>query len=173
MRQLLTVARSHSPYDHEGHEIRIAADFSCETNDRRKEFLALRPQFHQLDIKYGLFDPDRMWITKDGRSKDFFDPDDLCLFLEGLTSQAIGTATMNPQSPSDDPSSAEPPLPSPTTSDSRRCNDGGKHGRGRDAERLPRSEDGRDLALQAVTALTHDQRRGKCRSPLKPTIPDG
>ena len=90
-RLLLTAARSHGPYDFKGHAIRIAADFSKDTNDRRKAFLNLRPLLRQLDIKYGLFEPARMWITKDGKSRDFYDPADLRSFLERLTSQNMDT----------------------------------------------------------------------------------
>ncbi|KAJ1119385.1 hypothetical protein NDU88_007571 [Pleurodeles waltl] len=60
VRQLLLTARPHGPYRHDGHEIRIAVDFSCETNEKRKAFLALRPQLLHLNIKFGLFEPARM-----------------------------------------------------------------------------------------------------------------
>ncbi|KAJ1113916.1 hypothetical protein NDU88_002156 [Pleurodeles waltl] len=59
-RQLLMVARSHGPFRTEGCEIRIAADFSKETNDRSKAFLSLRPRLRQMGIQYGLFEPARM-----------------------------------------------------------------------------------------------------------------
>ncbi|KAJ1116663.1 hypothetical protein NDU88_004869 [Pleurodeles waltl] len=83
-RQLLLAARVHRPFKAEGYEIRITADFSKETNDRRKGFLALRPWMRQLDVKYGLFEPARLWVTKNGVSKDFYDPEDLRLFLDSL-----------------------------------------------------------------------------------------
>ncbi|KAJ1198355.1 hypothetical protein NDU88_002196 [Pleurodeles waltl] len=65
-------------------EVRLTADFSKETNDCRRTFLALRTRLRQLDVKYGLFEPARMWITKNGESRDFYDPADLQVFLEGL-----------------------------------------------------------------------------------------
>ncbi|KAJ1213434.1 hypothetical protein NDU88_001071 [Pleurodeles waltl] len=40
--------------------IRMTADFSKETSERRKAFLALRPRLRQLEIKFGLFEPARM-----------------------------------------------------------------------------------------------------------------
>ncbi|KAJ1167305.1 hypothetical protein NDU88_007697 [Pleurodeles waltl] len=40
-------------------EIRLSADFSKETADQRRAFLSLR----HLDVKFGLFEPARMWIT--------------------------------------------------------------------------------------------------------------
>ncbi|KAJ1093435.1 hypothetical protein NDU88_006536 [Pleurodeles waltl] len=49
------LAKSQGPYSLEEHEIRVVADFSRLTNDKRKAFLALRPQFRNLDIKYGIF----------------------------------------------------------------------------------------------------------------------
>ncbi|KAJ1201719.1 hypothetical protein NDU88_005525 [Pleurodeles waltl] len=79
-RQILQVARSHGPLRVDQHEIQITADYSKETNERRKAFLALRPRLRKLEMKYGLFDPARMWVTKNGVSKDFYNPDELRLF---------------------------------------------------------------------------------------------
>ncbi|KAJ1099425.1 hypothetical protein NDU88_004526 [Pleurodeles waltl] len=81
-RQLLQAARTHSPFRMEGYDIHITADYSKDTNERRKAFLALRPRLRQLEVKYGLFDPARMWVTKNGVFKDFYDPEDLRLFLD-------------------------------------------------------------------------------------------
>ncbi|KAJ1116609.1 hypothetical protein NDU88_004815 [Pleurodeles waltl] len=71
VRQLLTAAHNHSPHVFEWDEIHITDDFSCETNLRRKAFLALRPQLQKLDIILGLFEPAHIWITKDVWSRDF------------------------------------------------------------------------------------------------------
>ncbi|KAJ1099562.1 hypothetical protein NDU88_004662 [Pleurodeles waltl] len=62
--QILQTARSHGPFWIGQHGIRITADYSKDTNERRKAFLALRPRLRQLEMKYGLFDPARMWVTK-------------------------------------------------------------------------------------------------------------
>ncbi|KAJ1213671.1 hypothetical protein NDU88_001303 [Pleurodeles waltl] len=70
-RQVISTAKTRQPISLDGHEIRVAADFSRLTNDRRREFLALRPQLRSLDIKYGLFEPAPMWITHHGTSRDF------------------------------------------------------------------------------------------------------
>ncbi|KAJ1211086.1 hypothetical protein NDU88_006448 [Pleurodeles waltl] len=83
-RQLLQEARAHGPFQSDGLEVRLTSDFSKETSDHRRAFLALRPHLHQLDVKYGLFEPARMWITKNGESRDFYVPADLQMFLEGL-----------------------------------------------------------------------------------------
>ncbi|KAJ1192565.1 hypothetical protein NDU88_001872 [Pleurodeles waltl] len=56
-RQIISAAKTQDPVSLEGHEIRVAADFSRLTNEQRKAFLALRPQLRNLDIKYGLFEP--------------------------------------------------------------------------------------------------------------------
>ncbi|KAJ1202683.1 hypothetical protein NDU88_006480 [Pleurodeles waltl] len=82
-------ARSHSPFRIDQHEIRITADYSNETNERRKAFLALRPRLHKLEMKYGLFDPARMRVTKNGVSKDFYNPDELRLFLDSFQPQPM------------------------------------------------------------------------------------
>ncbi|KAJ1163630.1 hypothetical protein NDU88_004086 [Pleurodeles waltl] len=73
-RQILQAARSHGSFQIGQHDIRITADYSKDTNERRKAFLALRPRLRQLEMKYGLFDPARMWVTKNGVSKDFYNP---------------------------------------------------------------------------------------------------
>ncbi|KAJ1171090.1 hypothetical protein NDU88_002961 [Pleurodeles waltl] len=75
-------ALTHGPFRTEGYDIRITADYSKDTNERRKTFLAHQPRLRQLEIKYGLFDPTRMWVTKNGVSNDFYDPEDLRLFLD-------------------------------------------------------------------------------------------
>ncbi|KAJ1118907.1 hypothetical protein NDU88_007094 [Pleurodeles waltl] len=66
-------------------QIRMTADFSKETSDRRKAFLALRSCLRQLEIKFGLFEPARMWITKNNVSKDFYDSTDLSLYLDSIS----------------------------------------------------------------------------------------
>ncbi|KAJ1107365.1 hypothetical protein NDU88_004756 [Pleurodeles waltl] len=78
-------AHTHGPFRHDDYEIRITADFLKETNDRCKAFLALRPRLRQLEVKYDLFEPAHMWIPKNGQSKDFYNLEDLRLFLDGLT----------------------------------------------------------------------------------------
>ncbi|KAJ1181330.1 hypothetical protein NDU88_006538 [Pleurodeles waltl] len=80
--QLLLEARSHGPFKAEGFEVRITADISIETNDRRKAFLSLRSRLRQLEVKYGLFEPARMWITKGGKSRHYYDPEELHLYLD-------------------------------------------------------------------------------------------
>ncbi|KAJ1115809.1 hypothetical protein NDU88_004031 [Pleurodeles waltl] len=64
--QVISAARSQVPYSLEGHEIRVATDFSKVTNKKRKAFLALRPQLRKLDIKFDLFEPACIWITQGG-----------------------------------------------------------------------------------------------------------
>ncbi|KAJ1091103.1 hypothetical protein NDU88_004230 [Pleurodeles waltl] len=68
----------------ERYDIRITADYSKDTNKRRKAFLALLPRLRQMEMKYGLFDPARMWVTKNGVSKNFYDPEDLRPFLDSF-----------------------------------------------------------------------------------------
>ncbi|KAJ1202854.1 hypothetical protein NDU88_006649 [Pleurodeles waltl] len=70
------------PYMYEGHELRLAQDFSRDTIEKQSAFLALHPQLWQLQIKLGLFETACMWITKDGKSKDFLDPQALFRFLD-------------------------------------------------------------------------------------------
>ncbi|KAJ1199700.1 hypothetical protein NDU88_003533 [Pleurodeles waltl] len=75
--QLLQRARTHKPCQMDGQEIWISADFSKETSERRRAFLALQPRLRQMEVKYGLFEPATMWVTKNGVSQDFYNPEDL------------------------------------------------------------------------------------------------
>ncbi|KAJ1099322.1 hypothetical protein NDU88_004424, partial [Pleurodeles waltl] len=92
-RQILQAAVKQGPFQLDQHDIRITADYSKETNDRRKAFLALRPRLRQLEIKYGLFDPARMWVTKNGVSKDFYNPEELQLFLDSFQPQSMDSTS--------------------------------------------------------------------------------
>ncbi|KAJ1083096.1 hypothetical protein NDU88_003256 [Pleurodeles waltl] len=46
-------------------------------------------------MKYGLFDPPRMWATKNGVSKDFYNPKELRLFLDSFQSQPKDSTNSN------------------------------------------------------------------------------
>ncbi|KAJ1190315.1 hypothetical protein NDU88_007053 [Pleurodeles waltl] len=97
--QLLQMACSHGPFRMNEQMIRMTADFSKETSESREAFLAHLPRLHQLEMKFGLFEPARMWITKNNVSKDFYDPEDLCIFLDCLQTGPMDTATpLQPQS---------------------------------------------------------------------------
>ncbi|KAJ1130439.1 hypothetical protein NDU88_008792 [Pleurodeles waltl] len=86
-RQLLQTARTQGSFRSGNLEIRMSADFSKETANRRKAFLSSRTQLCCLEVKFGLFEPARMWITKNGESLNFYDPEELRTFLEGLQDQ--------------------------------------------------------------------------------------
>ncbi|KAJ1099032.1 hypothetical protein NDU88_004136 [Pleurodeles waltl] len=89
VRQILTIARAPGPFKTNGHEIRITADFLRETNEHWTGFLALCPKIRQPEVKYGLFDPARLWTTKNGVSKNFYNPEDLRLYLDNLHSLSM------------------------------------------------------------------------------------
>ncbi|KAJ1114318.1 hypothetical protein NDU88_002556 [Pleurodeles waltl] len=76
-------------------QIHIAADFSKGTNKHRKAFFSLRPHLRQLEVKYGLFELAHMWVTKNGQSKDFYDPEDLQLYLDDLPITAMDLSPQN------------------------------------------------------------------------------
>ncbi|KAJ1134280.1 hypothetical protein NDU88_000733 [Pleurodeles waltl] len=94
-RQILQAARSHGPFRVDQHDIGITADYSKETNEHRKAYLALRPWLRQLEMKYGLFDPARIWVTNNGVSKDFYNPEELRLFLDSFHSQPMDSTSTN------------------------------------------------------------------------------
>ncbi|KAJ1156850.1 hypothetical protein NDU88_009569 [Pleurodeles waltl] len=168
-RQILQVARNHGPFRIDQHEIRITGDYSKETNERRKAFLALRPRLRKLEMKYGLFDPARMWVTKNGVSKDFYNPDELRLFLDSFQSQPMDS--FNTDSEHDivgGSDRAETPH-SGIEKVKTALHDTGACHRGRDMERLTRSYDDRGQILHPVVTHTQLSERDKSRSPLKPT----
>ncbi|KAJ1204842.1 hypothetical protein NDU88_000280 [Pleurodeles waltl] len=168
-RQLLQVARNHGPFRIDQHEIRITGDYSKETNKRRKAFLALRPLLRKLEMKYGLFDPARMWVSKNGVSKDFYDPDELRLFLDSFQSQPMDS--LNTDSEHDTVGGSdrvETPHSGMEKTKAALYDTGASH-RGRDMERLTRSYDDRGQILHAVVTHTQLSERDKSRSPLKPT----
>ncbi|KAJ1181944.1 hypothetical protein NDU88_007143 [Pleurodeles waltl] len=88
-RQLLQTARTQGLLRSGNLEIRMSADFSKETADRRKAFLSFRTQLRLLEVKFGLFEPARMWITKNGESQNFYGPEDVRTFLERLQDQTL------------------------------------------------------------------------------------
>ncbi|KAJ1107587.1 hypothetical protein NDU88_004977 [Pleurodeles waltl] len=166
-RQLLQTARTQGPLRLGTLEIRLSADFSRETAERRRAFLSLRSCLRHLDVKFGLFEPARMWITKNGESLTFYNPEDLRMFLEGLqdTSQTMETT---PQSspPSQDVQDQALGAGQPEAvldSDRRTATDSPIRGR------LTKNYDDRGQVLQAVVMYTQLSDRDKSRSPLKPT----
>ncbi|KAJ1149857.1 hypothetical protein NDU88_002656 [Pleurodeles waltl] len=172
-RQLLQTAQTQGPLRLGTLEIRLSADFSRETAERRRAFLSLRPRLRHLDVKFGLFEPARMWITKNGESRTFNDPEDLRIFLEVLqdTSQTMETTAQSSSLSQDvqgralgaGQPEAEPDPDRRTATDSQT--------RGRDLERLTKNYDNRGQVLQAVAMYTQLSDRDKSCSPLKPTGP--
>ncbi|KAJ1082601.1 hypothetical protein NDU88_002766 [Pleurodeles waltl] len=166
-RKLLQVARNHGPLRVDRYEIRITADYSKDTNERRKAFLALRPRLHQLEMKYGLFDPARMWVTKNGVSKDFCNPEDLIIFWYSFQHQPTdSTIPIRPQDTVGDDSYIPPSgLERGGTDryDPNNCP------RGRDLERLTRAHDDRGQVLHDVAVHTQLSERKKSCTPLKPS----
>ncbi|KAJ1199950.1 hypothetical protein NDU88_003781 [Pleurodeles waltl] len=167
--QLLQTARTQGLLRSGNLEIRMSADFSKETADRRKAFLSFHTQFRHLEVKFGLFEPARMWIIKNGESLNFYDPEDLRTFLEGLQDQTQSLEmTAQPLQPTRSPlQSTSYPVPAPEP-EMRSTRD--PQSRGRDFERLAKSYDDRGQVLQAVVMHTQLWERDKSHSPLKPTM---
>ncbi|KAJ1210427.1 hypothetical protein NDU88_005791 [Pleurodeles waltl] len=151
-------------------KVRLTAEFSRETNNCRRAFLALGPRLRQLDVKYGLFEPAIMWITKNGESQDFYDPANMQVFLEGLQDHTqpidMETSIRIQDTQSLLPSVA--PLAPVLEAGGRATVD--SHTRGRDLERLMKSHNNRGQVLQAVAMHTQITGRDKSRSPLKITL---
>ncbi|KAJ1113068.1 hypothetical protein NDU88_001327 [Pleurodeles waltl] len=107
------MARTQRPLRSVNLEIRISADFSKETADWRKAFLSFRTQLRCLDVKFGLFELARMWITKNGESRNFYNPADVRAFLERLQdhAQSMETTAQTPQSTWGPPSGTGHPAP--------------------------------------------------------------
>ncbi|KAJ1155405.1 hypothetical protein NDU88_008135 [Pleurodeles waltl] len=168
-RQILQVARNHGPFRIDQHKIRITADYSKETNERRKAFLALRPRLRKLEMKYGLFHPARMWVTKNGVSKDFYNPDELRLFLDSFQSQPMDSYNTDSEHDIVGGSDRAETPHSGIEKVKTALHDTGASHRGRDMERLTRSYDDRGQILHAVVTHTQLSERDKSSSPLKPT----
>ncbi|KAJ1149930.1 hypothetical protein NDU88_002728 [Pleurodeles waltl] len=141
----------------EGYDICITADYSKDTNECRKAFLALRPHLRQLEMKYGLFDPARMWVTKNGVSKDFYDPEDLRLFLDTFQDPSMDTATLTRLQEQPKDSHYTPPPGSERGGVERH-----------DPEHCLEDNDDWGQVLQAVVLHTQLSERYKSRSSLKP-----
>ncbi|KAJ1156905.1 hypothetical protein NDU88_009622 [Pleurodeles waltl] len=107
-----------------------------------------------------------MWITKNGQSKDLYDTEDRCLFLDGLTTTAMDLTP--PTLPSGLPEDSLSTLSSHASVYGRKSCDGMTQHRGRDLERPMRPHSDRDQALLAVAHQTQQPDRDKSRSPLKP-----
>ncbi|KAJ1207910.1 hypothetical protein NDU88_003300 [Pleurodeles waltl] len=167
-RQLLQAARMQGPFRSGTLEIRLSADFSKETAERRKAFLSLSARLCHLDVKFGLFEPARMWLTKNGESQNFYDPEDLRAFLDGLHdhSQTMEMTAQTPLDTQDLPSGAGHPV---TASESEGKVTTELQTRGRDLDRLTKSFFDRGQVLQAVAMHTQTLDRDKSRSPLKLT----
>ncbi|KAJ1107946.1 hypothetical protein NDU88_005332 [Pleurodeles waltl] len=150
--QLLLEARSYGPFKTKGYEVGITADFSKETNDRRTAFLSLRPRLRQLEVKYGLFDPTQMWIPKNGKSRDFHEPEKLRHYLDELSAQVMDMTllALHLEKTTD----WHGVSPSFTTSEVQNRNDNDPHPKGRDSGRSMRAHSDRDHALQAVAHHT-------------------
>ncbi|KAJ1100526.1 hypothetical protein NDU88_005608 [Pleurodeles waltl] len=148
-------------------EIRLSADFSKETADRRRAFLSFHPRLCHLDVKFGLFEPARMWITKNGESRTFYDPEDLKSFLEGLhdPTQSMESTTQPPQD-TQNQTRGKGQSEIALDTDGRPTTD--PQTRGRDLKRLTKSFDDRGQVLQAVAMHTQLPDRDKSRYPLKP-----
>ncbi|KAJ1130421.1 hypothetical protein NDU88_008774 [Pleurodeles waltl] len=103
--------------------------------------------------------------TKDGISKNFYKPDILCTFLDGLTERDTDLTLLVPEH-------ALRPSPSPgSVCGDRWCTDVTRH-TGKDVERLGSSQVDRSMAVKAVVAITSDHNRDKSQSRLKPQKPD-
>ncbi|KAJ1110777.1 hypothetical protein NDU88_008123 [Pleurodeles waltl] len=167
-RQLLQAARAHGPFRVNKYDVRITADYSKDTNERRKAFLTLRLRLRQLEMKHGLFDPARMWVTKNGVSRDFYNPEDLRLFLDSFQTQTKDPATLNR---SQDTMEDDGHIPSSGLEKGNTDRYGPDNcPRGRDLERLTRAHDDRGQVVHAVAAHTQLSERDKSRSPLKLTL---
>ncbi|KAJ1165094.1 hypothetical protein NDU88_005523 [Pleurodeles waltl] len=157
--QLLQKARMQGPFCMNEHQIRMTADFSKETSEHRKAFLALQPCLRQPEVKFDLFELARMWIMKNNVSKDFYDPMDLSLYLNSLSDRPMDTATLLlPQTLT---TTAQNPLPT-DRSPSVALN------KSRYLERLSKNHNDKRQVLHALAKHTQVADRDKSRSPLKP-----
>ncbi|KAJ1205804.1 hypothetical protein NDU88_001230 [Pleurodeles waltl] len=106
VRQLLSVSRAHRPFKTDDSEIRITGDFSKEANECLRGFLALQTRMRQLEVCETM--DHQQWI-----SKNFYDQEDLQIYLDSLQSQSMDTMDSDrPLRPSCDNRDTSLPLPS-------------------------------------------------------------
>ncbi|KAJ1215274.1 hypothetical protein NDU88_002883 [Pleurodeles waltl] len=110
-----------------------------------------------------------MWITQNGVSKDFYYPEDLRVFLEGLQSQTQSMDIAPPTRSQDLPGTTRGDTPLNLTLREAGWVTADPQARGRDLERVTKSHNDRGQVLQAVVLHTQNTDRDKSRSPLKPT----
>ncbi|KAJ1162171.1 hypothetical protein NDU88_002646 [Pleurodeles waltl] len=146
--------------------IRMTADFSRETSEHRKAFLALRPHLRQLEVKFGLFETARMWVTQKNVSKDFYDPMNLCIFLNSLSVHPMDTAIL-PQ-PQNLSTTVTNQLPTESTPERMERCTLDTPDQSRDLDRLSKNYDDRGQELHAVAKHTQVADRDKACSPIKP-----
>ncbi|KAJ1082553.1 hypothetical protein NDU88_002718 [Pleurodeles waltl] len=110
-----------------------------------------------------------MWITKNGESQNFYDPEDLRAFLDGLhdQSQDIEMAAQNALDIRDLPPGVGYPVTAPKP-EGRFTAD--PLVRGRDLDRLTKTYNDRGQVIQAVAMHTQTSERDKSHSLLKPTV---
>ncbi|KAJ1142386.1 hypothetical protein NDU88_008712 [Pleurodeles waltl] len=105
-----------------------------------------------------------MWITVNGNSRDFFEITDLRSYLDGLSAQPVDHESVDPLS---SPSMLITSTRTTDTEPGILRTSFTSQKRGRFLERPLRSQDGRDMALQAVADILKVY-TDKKRSPLNP-----
>ncbi|KAJ1199866.1 hypothetical protein NDU88_003698 [Pleurodeles waltl] len=108
-----------------------------------------------------------MWVTKNGESKDFYNPEDLRLFLDSFQHQPKDPSTLTPPQDNLGDNGYIPPV-GPERGGVERY-DPNNCPRGRDLEKLTKAYDDRGQVLHTVALHTQLSERDKSRSPMKPT----
>ncbi|KAJ1209135.1 hypothetical protein NDU88_004513 [Pleurodeles waltl] len=127
------------------------------TNQCRKTFLSLRPHLRQLEVKNELFEPARIWVTKNGQSKDFYNPEGLRLYLDDLSTTLMDLTTQNlPTDVTKDSLDALLPL---ISLEGRPPGGRETYQSGRDPARLSGPHDDRGKGLLAVAHYTQQMDR--------------
>ncbi|KAJ1137649.1 hypothetical protein NDU88_004047 [Pleurodeles waltl] len=166
-RQLLQTVHMQGPFRMNDLRIRMTADFSKETSERRKAFIALLPRMRQLEIKFGLFETARMWITKKYVSKDFYDPTDLSLYLDSISDHPIDmTSRILSHAQA---TQARTPPSMETTSERQDHDPSETSKRGRYLERLSKNYEDRDTAVE--DRETEQRGYDILATPGAPTLP--
>ncbi|KAJ1171776.1 hypothetical protein NDU88_003634 [Pleurodeles waltl] len=168
--QLLQAARPHGPFRLDYLEVRLAADFSKETSERRRAFLDLRPCRPSAGSEIQLIRTSQDVDHQKRSVKRLLRPEDPQMFLDGLQHQIQSMDTESSTQPLDllGPLSGVASSASAPEDTGRPATD--SHPRGRDLETLTKSYEVRGQVMQAVAMHTQIADREKSRSPLKPTL---
>lgn len=91
--RILTAARALKRITWSGQPLFFTQDYAKSTADRRRDFLALRPQLRSIGARYGLFHPCLFKVTINNKTTTYEDPLRLKSFLYSFHANSMDTSS--------------------------------------------------------------------------------